>query len=41
MNMGGKVQNKQNSEMGGEAVGVARRAARAGRGSRRKTRSQD
>ena len=41
INMGGKVQNKPNSEMGGEAVGVARRAARAGRGSRRKTRSQD
>jgi hypothetical protein len=41
INMAGKVQNKPNSEMGGEDVGVARRAARAGRGSRRKTRSQD
>ena len=41
INMAGKVQNKPNSEMGGEAVGVARRAAGAGRGSRRKTRSQD
>ena len=41
INMAGKVQNKPNSEMGGEAAGVARRAARAGRGSTRKTRSQD
>jgi len=41
INMAGKVQNKPNSEMGGEAASVARRAARAGRGSRRKTRSQD